>query len=292
MRYMITFGAFVLAMCLVAEGEASRPDIKNAKGVSSTKSSGNMSSPSVTPKKGDAHPGPVSNKGITNHLIDGKHITQTKQPTKYYPYQLKKSLNSGNLKLDPGQQAALEKLISQQPLTFDDRQQLSDLLFKGSAAGLSSEDEEALSYLLTGDMARNDGSASPPEQPPGNSSGPMYLRVVNKTKEPIKLWVQVVPSEAVAESPGKASAPEVLKYELAPGKAYDLFHKGQRLQASTVRIWAVSPTGRWAAHRDHDLALTSTNSSKVYLVTLAPAATTATQGGAVASTFGAVQLPK
>ena len=198
---------------------------------------------------------------------------KTNQKTQYYQKHVQNSLNSRNLKLDPGQQAALNKLASQQPLTYDDRQQLSDLLFNGNKAGLSAQDEAAISYLLTDDAARTEGAPEAPatdSPPPGD---PLPMRVVNKTTEPIKVWIQVTyPTSADSEK-----GPETLRYDMQAGKAYDLFHKGEKLKASSVRIWALSPSRQWVSHRDQDLPLAAQGTSKVYVLNFAPPTTTATK---------------
>jgi hypothetical protein len=87
--------------------------------------------------------------------------------------------------------------------------------------------------------------------------------------------VQVI-DQGAAVSTDKAAKPEVLRYDLQAGKAYDLHNKGERLAASTVRIWAMSPTRQWASNRDHDLALTGASASKVFTVTFAPPTTAQT----------------
>jgi len=271
MRTFLAFGGLALLLCIASLETAQGQN----KGSPDHKSTGKTTGPV---KKGDGNAPLVINKGnVTLQSKDHKGIVPSKKPAPkdIHPYsvQLKQSVNSGNLKLTPAQSTALDKLTSQQPLSADDRQQLSDLLFNGNQAGLSSADETALSYLLTDDLARNDDSA--PAQRPVSTSGPMYLRVLNKTPEPIKVWVQVV-DQGAAVSTDKSAKPEVLRYDLQAGKAYDLHNKGERLAASTVRIWAMSPTRQWASNRDHDLALTGTSASKVFTVTFAPPATAQT----------------
>jgi hypothetical protein len=271
MRTVLAFGGIVLVLCCASLVEGQ----------------GQNKGKAPTPVKKDNLP-PVLNKGsAVFHAKEHTGIVQAKKPTAppkdihAYSQQLKNSVNSGNLNLTPAQGSALDKLTSQQPLSADDRQQLSNLLFSGDKAGLSSADETALSYLLTDDMARNDTTAAAP-QPAENSSGPMYLRVLNKTTEPIKVWVQVSAKDAATAKADQSAQQEVLRYDLQAGKAYDLHNKGERLAASAVRIWAMSPTRQWASNRDHDLPLTSANASKVFTVTFAPAATA--QAGSEAKT--------
>jgi hypothetical protein len=286
MRTFLAFGGLVLLLCVASLAAAQSQN----KGSTDHKSTGKTPSNPTTVKKGDSNTPQITHKGnVTLQSKDTKGIVQAKKPAHKdmhtYSAHLKKSVDSGSLKLTPAQSAALDKLTSQQPLSADDRQQLSDLLFNGNQAGLSSADETALSYLLTDDMARNDDSAAPAQRPV-STSGPMYLRVLNKTTEPIKVWVQVIDQETAAASADKSAKPETLRYDLQASKAYDLHNKGERLAASTVRIWAMSPTRQWASNRDHDLALTGANASKVFTVTFAPPTTAQTDSDSktVAST--------
>jgi hypothetical protein len=246
---------------------------KGTSGKSSTSSS----------KKTDTHLNPSLSKGAVTlgakDLKDVKGSAKTakgKQPPKqtFYSQQLKTSIDSGQVKLNPSQQTAWNKLAAQQPLSFDDRQSLSELLFKGSQAGLTSQDETALSYLLTDDLARFGGTATPPDPAAPAPSSPLFLRAVNKTNEPVKVFVQIVAKDQGDGSTKKSAAQlETLKYELKPGLAYDLQDKGkQRVKATVIRIWAVSPSRQWASNRDNDLPLTASGTSKVFVVTFAPPA--------------------
>jgi hypothetical protein len=163
--------------------------------------------------------------------------------------------NSSNWKMDAGQQAALNKLLAAEPLSGAERQQLTDLLFNAQEAGLSRDDEAALGYLIS-DAAARGTSPQTAESANEQNSGPFYLRVFNKTGERLKVYVQVLPDP----SAGQAARPKELQtliYNLDTGKAYDLQHNKQRVQASAIRVWAVSPTRNWAEHRDHDLVLTT-----------------------------------
>ena len=183
-------------------------------------------------------------------------------------YKLVKSA-SKDWKLDPGQTAAVDKLLAgQAPLTDQERQQLSDVLFNAKEAGLTQEDENALSYLMLDETARNTGEPSP--NPPGlDKAGPLFVRIYNNTGERLKVWVQVVSDgEANKEKEPDPKKIETLSYDLATGKAYDLPHNGERLKASVIRVWAISPTRSWADHRDHDLVLTTPeDKSKTYTLT-------------------------
>jgi hypothetical protein len=286
MRIFIIFvtitSSFIVASTLGAEGtgpgqqKGSNDPPKGTAAKGGTQSTKKIvSPPPVTLTKG----------GLTLHGTNAKLIktgkNQPPSPQKaHFARDLKASLSSGNLNLTPAQQGAMDKLLNQQPLSFDDRQQLSNLLFNGSDAGLTSQDETALSYLLTDDMARNQGVETPVAPVVASSAGPMFLRAVNKTKEPVKVWIQVKSPEQIvqvstASAGGATALPPSLRYDLDPGKAYDLQTKeNKRLTANIVRIWAVSPTHQWASHRDQDLPLTPSGTSKVFIVTFAETSAT------------------
>jgi hypothetical protein len=208
------------------------------------------------------------------HIIKAKEILPPIKPVN--PAQTKEHIellktNSPNWKTTPDQNAALGKLFGNQPLSDQDRQQLSDLLFNAQAAGLSKEDETALGYLLLDHAASNNiASADPVSE---EKHGPLYLRVFNNTGERLKVWVQIVPDvvETKKSEPDKKEQMKKivpLQYDLAAGKAYDLQKDGEKLQATTVKVWAISPTKSWAQHRDDPLQLTmDMNMSKTYTLT-------------------------
>jgi hypothetical protein len=217
----------------------------------------------------------LSSKGGKDTAKAGKIAGKSLQTTNTHREFLKKSVASGNIKMDQGQKTAMDKLVAGQPLTFEDRQRLSDLLFRGSDAGLTSEDEAALSYLLTDDIARHPDTAAPERV--AATGAPLKLRVLNKTSEKIKVWVQVVePQPTITAAAGSTStAPQALKYDLQPGKAYDLKRDEKAfLTAHTIRIWALSPTQQWASNRDHDLPLTASPGTDRFVLTFAPSTAT------------------
>jgi hypothetical protein len=192
-------------------------------------------------------------------------------PVQSKKYQLELKTSSPNWKTTPDQNAALGKLLGNQPLSDQERQQLSDLLFNADAAGLSKEDEVALGYLLLDQAASNNVATADPVS--DVKHGPLYLRVYNNTGERLKVWVEIVPevveakkSEPDKKDPMKKALP--LQYELVTGKAYDLQKDGKKLQAVAVKVWAISPTRSWAQHRDEPLQLTmDMNMSKTYTLT-------------------------
>jgi hypothetical protein len=208
-------------------------------------------------------------------VLKGKDVVPQIKPvvnpaqTKLHMDTLKTS--SPNWKTTPDQNAALGKLLGNQPLTDQDRQQLSDLLFNAQAAGLSKEDEVALGYLLLDQAASNNVASADPVSDVKN--GPLFLKVFNNTGERLKVWVEIVPemAEAKKAEPDKKEPmkkPLPLQYELAAGKAYDLQKDGKKLQATAVKVWAISPTRSWAQHRDEPLQLTmDMNMSKSYTLT-------------------------
>lgn len=174
--------------------------------------------------------------------------------------------SSENWKMDAGQKSAVDKLVKQQPLTDQDRQQVSNLLFNGPQAGLTKEDERMLGELMLDETGRQTVSAtSPGNEPSGERTGPWYLRIYNNTGEKLKVFVQVLPNPEE-----KATAKEIStwSYDLDTGKAYDLQRSGQRIKASAIHIWAISPTRNWVEHREQELRLTTPpNQSKTYMLT-------------------------
>ncbi|MSQ96894.1 MAG: hypothetical protein EXR98_20395 [Gemmataceae bacterium] len=214
-------------------------------------------------------------KGLKSPVFKGPDKT-----TKQYARVL---LSNKKWKTDPGQKTAIDKLLAgQDPLTDQERQKLSDLLFNASDAGLTKDDEAALSYLLLDEAARNASASAPTSSPPGDEkAGPLFLRIYNNTGERLKVWVQVVPDAEIKKEKEPDPNAEVkkdkeldpkksepLQYVLESGKSYDLQHNGERLKASAVRVWAISPTRSWAQHRDQELVLTMPeNKSKTYTLT-------------------------
>ena len=227
----------------------------------------------------DKKPAPKIVKGVVSpSVIQSTTITKTapgkfKAPEKSKFRDLVKN-SSPNWKMAPGQTAAVNKLLAgQQPLSAPERQQLSDLLFNAKDAGLSQEDEAALSYLLLDEAARQSSTTST-STAAVERNGPLFLRIYNNTGERLKVWVQLLPdaqATSAKESQSKETAkvlPEPIPYVLESGKAYDLQKDGKRLQASAIHIWAVSPTRSWAAHRDQELPLTmQASKSKTYTLT-------------------------
>jgi hypothetical protein len=285
MRTFIAFvtitSSFILASALGAEGMGPGPQKGSNDPPKGTTAKGGTQ---TTKKVVNPSTVTVTKGGLTLHGTNAKVIKTSKNqppnPQKaHFARDLKASLSSGNLNLTPAQQGAMDKLLNQQPLSFDDRQQLSNLLFNGSDAGLTSQDETALSYLLTDDMARNQAAETPTAPTTAANAGPMFLRAVNKTKEPVKVWIQVKNPDNIVQvsttSAGAGTPLPSLRYDLDAGKAYDLQTKeNKRLAASVVRIWAMSPTHQWASHRDQDLPLTPTGTSKVFVVTFADTSAT------------------
>jgi hypothetical protein len=197
-------------------------------------------------------------------------VLKPKNPvqTEKFVKELKDS--SGSWKTDAGQKAALGKLLANEPMTDQERQQMTDLLFNAQQAGLTKEDETALSYLLLDDAASHAGSTSPGSSSEENA-GPLFLRVYNNTGERLKVWVRVVdPKKADPTLKEKEVVKKIdtLAYDLETGKAYDLQQHGQRLKAVAVHVWAISSTRSWAQHRDQELHLTTpANKSKTYTLT-------------------------
>ena len=198
-------------------------------------------------------------------------VLKPKNPMQTRRYQLELKESSSTWKTDPGQKAALSKLLANEPMTDPERQQMTDLLFNAQQAGLTKEDETALSYLLLDDAARHADEPAP-SGPGEENAGPLFLRIYNNTGERLKVWVKVAGPKTDTSPTSNEKAPakktEVLLYDLETGKAYDLQQHGQRLKAAAVHVWAISSTRSWAQHRDHELHLTApANKSKTYTLT-------------------------
>jgi hypothetical protein len=171
---------------------------------------------------------------------------------------------------NPGERTAIQKLVDSQPLTPDDRSAIANLLFSGRP-GLSDDELRALSYGLVEDQARDrpasaaaavsKSTAESAAPPPGAvRQNRRFLRVLNNSTEPVKLWLQYnLPVERgsvwVPADPEESS--KALAFDLAPGRAYDLHHNGERIAANRVRFWALSPTRTWSRSADADLVLTA-----------------------------------
>jgi hypothetical protein len=179
--------------------------------------------------------------------------------------------NNTQVSLTGGERTAIQALANGQPLTQDDRSALSSLLFSGRP-GLSEDELRAISFGLIEDQSRDQpattaatvASRSAQDRssaPPGAvHQDRRFLRVFNNSGEPVKFWVQYnVPDDQggvwVPGDPDESD--KALRYDLAPGKAYDLHHNGTRVTASRVRFWALSPSQTWSRNATADLVLRS-----------------------------------
>ena len=223
----------------------------------------------ITPGKTEIKPAPKLVTKIPIVSIEPKVKTTTGTKTEM----LKQVQGaSANWNMNAWQPAAVDKLVSQQPLNDNDRQQLSNLLFDGPQAGLSKEDERVLGELLLDETGRETVSTtSPGNEPAPEKTGPWFLRVYNNTGEKLKVFVQVVPDvEPKKDDKAAAKKPATSMYDLETGKAYDLQQAGQRVKASSIHVWAMSPTRHWVEHREQELRLTTPpNQSKTYILTFA-----------------------
>jgi hypothetical protein len=159
--------------------------------------------------------------------------------------------------------------VDGEPLTATDRSTLSDLIFS-DRPGLSTDEIRAISFGLIDDQApdRPASDALAIRSTPGAERAPppagavsrdrRFLRVFNNTGERVKLWLQYnVPGDrgGVWVPADPAESEHALAYDLAPGRAYDLHNRGERVGAHRVRYWAVSPTRTWSRNATTDLVL-------------------------------------
>jgi hypothetical protein len=238
-----------------------------------------------TSGNGQGQQGPKNNPGNTAGANQGKNtgtvankpagktptapVKPGKKQQQYYADVLSPTLNNPNVKLNPGQQTAVRNLVNGQPLSADDRSNLSQLLFNGTAAGLSSEQEKAISFALIDDLARRSdtSSAGVSESVADVGNGGQgavlqnrrFLRIFNNSGERLKVWLQYNVPDAQDEGSWVPADPaksvEAIPYDLLPGKAYDMFHNKARIAASRVRYWAITPTRVWSQNVTEDLWL-------------------------------------
>jgi hypothetical protein len=197
--------------------------------------------------------------------------SQTGSGIKPYSKILQGTLNNNTqVSLSGGERTAIQRLANSQPLTQDDRSALSNLLFSGRP-GLSEDELRAISFGLIEDQSRDrpaataatvvSRSAGDRSPPPGAvRQDRRFLRVFNNSGAPVKLWVQynVPDDQGGVWVPGDPDESDnALRYDLAPGKAYDLHHNGDRVAANRVRFWALSPTQTWSRNANTDLVLSS-----------------------------------
>jgi hypothetical protein len=85
-----------------------------------------------------------------------------------------------------------------------------------------------------------------------------YLRVGNDTNEPVDVFVQYLTSTEQGDQwfpADPTTSQEAITVSLAPGETADLKEGDWRVNASTVRIWAKSPTREWNQFKQQDLPL-------------------------------------
>jgi hypothetical protein len=104
-------------------------------------------------------------------------------------------------------------------------------------------------------------SVTASEQPPDQGFRCRYIRIANHTGENLKVFLQyrtLTDENAWKWFPtsqlGKAG--ETLTFDIASGMIMDLMDQDWRINASQVRVWAVSETGKkWLDFQNADLVL-------------------------------------
>jgi hypothetical protein len=103
-----------------------------------------------------------------------------------------------------------------------------------------------------------------------------YLRIQNDTGEKLKIFIQYRTRTDKDEWSWFPSAPaegtdDVISYDFDPGMVADLTDNDWRLNASQVRVWAVSDSGqKWLDFKDADLVLVPEKNDKGEPLYMAP----------------------
>jgi hypothetical protein len=169
-----------------------------------------------------------------------------KPPTPKQQQALRKFVDTANL--PAGEKSAVNKVISGQQLSAQDRTALSGLLMRNPPE-LTTEAREALNQALNDDMERQLVSFSR-----------RYLRVHNDTADKLRMWLQyqtlTVKQTWVWYPAPPWQSKQGVSYNLEPSAVVDLRHEKWRVNASKGRIWARSAAGKeWGEYRDQDLWL-------------------------------------
>jgi hypothetical protein len=128
--------------------------------------------------------------------------------------------------------------------------------------GLTAEEKEVVSESLAAEDegAAEDGQEDPPAQDGAPVQDRRYLKVKNGTRERLKVYVQYRALTSRDEWKWYPVEPEqadkAIAYVLEPGEETYLDDDDFRINASRVRIWAVSASGdRWDEYKNEDLWL-------------------------------------
>lgn len=149
------------------------------------------------------------------------------------------------------QQAALNRLLSGEDLSSDDRTTLAGLL--ASDDQLDPEVREAISQGLKDDLEAKKLNGKPQVV--------RLLKVKNATGLPLEVSVQYRTQKEPEKwawfpaNPGPST--RALSFLLKPGETIDPRDGGQQVNASRVRVWArsLSSDRKWLEYKDHDLWL-------------------------------------
>src|SRR5205807_1923818 len=153
--------------------------------------------------------------------------------------------------LSTPQQSSLNRLLSGEDLSFDDRTSLTTLLADDSQ--LDPEVREAVSQGLKDDLENKKQTGKPQVV--------RALKVKNATKLPLMIYVQYraqnEPDQWAWYPAGPEDSRKALAVRVNPGETIALQDRGRSVHASRVRVWAKSVTSdrKWLEYKDHDLWL-------------------------------------
>ncbi len=184
--------------------------------------------------------GKIVNPKLNPGFLGGGKILTDQQKKKLQHVMYKKDLS-------PEEKSALGKVLSGTQLTGGDRQTLSGLL--ATDRGLTPDQRDILNQAMQVDMATHDRK---------------YVRVHNATPEPLRVWVQYHTFTDQDEwlwfpvNPDEAATG--LEFELPPGQTVNVQDEQWRINASRIRIWAKSSSGRaWHTYKTRDCWLVPEN---------------------------------
>jgi hypothetical protein len=168
-------------------------------------------------------------------------------------------LAATNKNLTPAQRGALFAGMSGFPLSDSQRNALSELAADGS--GLSSEEREAVNWLLEQDAEKDDEQLAADDDTDGPVQLQRFLLLRNETGEPLTIRVQFRMKTShgdwnwVPADPRRSQ--DAVKYTLRPGKALYLKDGESRVATSKVRIWVegLDTGSKWEEYKDQDFWL-------------------------------------
>lgn len=177
--------------------------------------------------------------------------------------QTKQIENKYHDKLTPAQKSALHNFQQYGTWSPQDRAVISNMMFSNSI-GMTNQETAALSRALMLDRMLQNDDDEPAVGQGQISTTPSQIRVVNRTGEKLKLWVQYRTAAVPPSSewnPMYQNQLSALEYSLEPGddeegRSFDLRAGGKFLTAYSIHYWAMTPTEQWADYMEQELVLT------------------------------------